>query len=80
MSQDIKELIETCVVLVLLIIFAVCAMLCVKWGVPYQTLVVFAGFIGTLLGILGMKMRATGGGSTAPKAPGAPQVPNGPTA
>jgi chromate transport protein ChrA len=72
MNQDVKELIETCVVLILVIIFAICAMLCVKWGVPYQTLVVFAGFIGTLLGILGMKMRATGGSNGSPKADIAP--------
>lgn len=65
-----KQMLETGVVLVLVIIFAVCAMLCAKWGVPYQTLVVFAGFIGTLLGILGMKMRATGGNEQSPNAPG----------
>lgn len=70
MNQDTKELLETGVVLVLVVIFAVCAMLCVKWGVPYQTLVVFAGFIGTLLGILGMKMRATGGNDQRPNAQG----------
>jgi len=76
MNSDIKELFETCAVLLLVILFAVCCMLCVKWGVPYQTLIVFAGFIGTLLGVLGNKLRA-GGSPTAPKSPSDPQVPNG---
>ena len=62
MNPDLKELLETAAVILLVVIFAVCAMLCVKWGVAYQTLVVFAGFIGTLLGVLGNKLRA---GSTS---------------
>lgn len=77
MNTDVKELLETAAVILLVIIFAVCAMLCVKWGVAYQTLVVFAGFIGTLLGVLGNKLRAGNSNSSQnPKAPDAPQVPN----
>jgi chromate transport protein ChrA len=73
MNSDIKELVETCIVLFLVTLFAVCCMFCVKWGVPYQTLIVFAGFIGTLLGILGMKMRA-GGNTQPPQKPSDPQA------
>ncbi|MFL6314788.1 MAG: hypothetical protein ACJ71W_22005 [Terriglobales bacterium] len=73
MNSDVKELLETGAVILLVIIFAVCAMLCVKWGVAYQTLVVFAGFIGTLLGVLGNKLRA-GNSGPSPNAQG----PDGP--
>lgn len=75
MNQDIKELIETGTIIVLVLVFAVCCMLCIKWGVNYQTLIVFSGFIGTLLGVLGNKLRA-GGNNQSPNAPG----PDGPKA
>lgn len=66
MSSDVKELLETAAVILLVLVFAICCMLCVKWGTAYQTLIVFAGFIGTLLGVLGNKLRA--GGPQQPKA------------
>lgn len=74
MNPDKKELFETASVVMLILAFLVCSMLCVKWGVSYQTLVLFAGFIGTLVGAFSNKMRAgssnqqTGNG-TNPKAP-----------
>lgn len=69
MNPDTKELLETGAVILLVLIFAACCMLCIAWGVNYQTLIVFSGFIGTLLGVLGNKLRA-GGNTQTPNVQG----------
>lgn len=73
MNSDKKELFETGAVIYLVTMFSVLSILCVKWGVSYQVLIVFAGFIGTLLGVLGNKLRA---GTTNPT-PTDSKIPNG---
>lgn len=76
MNPDTKELIETGIVSLLIAMFLLAVVYCVKWGVAYQTLVLVAGFLGTLIGALANKMHASGNGqsngngSASPKASG----------
>lgn len=79
MNPDKKELFETAAVVFLILAFMACCMLCVVWGVAYQVLVLFAGFLGTLIGAFTNKMRAGGNAQpttkttdTVPPVPPAP--------
>jgi hypothetical protein len=59
MNSDTKEIIETFILSTVVVILAVCCLLSVKWGAPYQVLVIFSGLTGTALGALGMKISPT---------------------
>ena len=55
-----RELIETGLVVLLILCFLGSCMYCAIKGMSYQTLVLFAGFLGTLVGAFTQKMRAGG--------------------
>ena len=58
MNSDKRELIETGLVVLLILCFLGSCMFCAIKGMSYQTLVLFAGFLGTLVGAFTQKMRA----------------------
>lgn len=60
MNSDKRELIETGLVVLLILCFLGSCMFCAIKGMSYQTLVLFAGFLGTLVGAFTQKMRAGG--------------------
>lgn len=64
MKTVYTELIETVAVVVLVIVLIGFALLCVKWGVPYQTIVIFSTLASILVGALTQKMKS---GNTGPK-------------
>lgn len=57
-QSDKRELLETAAIVLLIIVFLICCMICVAWGISYQILVLFSGFIGTLVGAFTQKMRS----------------------